>query len=142
MAKTPTKLEVVAEEMSAEEKLVQATQEAEARIAKMQKEAEEKLAEANRVLADAAKEAAGLKTAAPKKNFRQEMAEAEKLSMKVRMERQFGKDNWIKVRIPAAEGGKDDVMSVTVNGIGYDFARNTVYDMPADLAAIVMGDNL
>ena len=41
MAKTPTKLEVVAEEMSAEEKLAQATQEAEARIAKMQKEAEE-----------------------------------------------------------------------------------------------------
>lgn len=131
----PTELNVVGEDMTAEERLVQKEQEMLARIAQREKEAAEREQRAQRMLDEAMKEAAGVKVA-PAKTFRQEMAEAEKLSMKARAERQFGTEDWVTFIVPALTGNKGDVMSVTVNGIGYDLACGAEYTLPRTIKDI------
>ena len=131
----PTELNVVGEDMTAEERLVQKEQEMLARIAQREKEAAEREQRAQRMLDEAMKEAAGVKVA-PAKTFRQEMAEAEKLSMKVRAERQFGTEDWVTFIVPAGNGKNGDVMSVTVNGIGYDLACGAEYTLPRTIKDI------
>ena len=131
----PTELNIAGETMNAEELLAQKEQEMMARIAQREKEAAEREQRARRMLDEAMKEAAGVKVA-PAKTFRQEMAEAEKLSMKARAERQFGKEDWVTFIAPVGNGNNGDVLSVTVNGIGYDLACGAEYTLPRTIKDI------
>lgn len=143
MATKPTKLEITSPEMSAEELIAQKMQEAETLIAKMKQEAADKLEQANKLLADAAKENAGVKLGADKKTFRQEMNEAAKMSMKARAERQFGKDDWVTFVVPIPQGGKaGDVVPCGVNESDYDLEAGAEYTLPRpikDVAYRVLG---
>lgn len=127
----PTALGIETEEMTAEERYAQMMQEAEARIAKMEQAAMERMQEADKVLADAHKTAAGLKVNTTNKTFRQEMDEAEKMSMVARSDRQFGPDvKRVTFICPIPKGGKvGDVVPVSINAYEYPLAAGTEYTL-------------
>lgn len=127
----PTALGIETEEMTAEERYAQMMQEAEARIAKLEQEAAEKMQQADMVLANAHKTAAGLKINTTNKTFRQEMDEAEKMSMVARSDRQFGPDvKRVTFICPIPKGGKvGDVVPVSINAYEYPLAAGTEYTL-------------
>ena len=134
----PTALGIETAEMTPEERYAQMMQEAEARIAKMEQAAAEKMQKADMVLADAHKKAAGLNVTTTNKNFRQEMDEAEKMSMMARADRQFAPEvKRVTFVCPVPKGGNvGDVVSVSIGAYDYPLAAGTEYTLPEPIKDI------
>ena len=137
----PTALELEASSQTPEQLMAETEQRIAAMMANAQAAAEEKIALANKILDDAKYAAASVPVAAEKKTFSQEVNELAKMTMVKRMEQQFGTPDQVKwvrnVVIPIDQHGAEETMSVTVNGVGYDFLRGGVYDMPEALYEVI-----
>lgn len=127
----PTPLGIETEEMTADERAAQILREAEMRAAEIEQAAAEKMQQADMVLAEAHKTAAGLKVNTTNMTFRQEMDEAEKMSMMARSDRQFGPEvKRVTFICPVPKGGKvGDIVPVSINAYEYPLAAGTEYTL-------------
>lgn len=134
----PTPLGIENEEMTADERSAQILREAEMRAAEIEQAAAEKMQQAEMVLAEANKTAAGLKVNTTNMSFRQEMDEAEKMSMVARSDRQFGPDvKRVTFICPVPKGGKvGDIVPVSINAYEYPLAAGTEYTLPEPIKDI------